>query len=184
MESLGLITRGSQAFHRSRPDDPDVDRRICVRHPIGAPVLPGGSSQPCLSLVLRTWPGRRYSRSLCVLPRLIGAFARAMSSVVCLSVWWLPVFGWLGRWRGLCGRCELIEADANRQRSIAGKHWNKERDLEEASRAVKDYLATLTTRPLGRRPRSSRSSSRRQIPPLNGPASGKAQPSLPMPTTI
>src|SRR3984885_3047720 len=37
----------------------------------------------------------------------------------------------------------IIEADANRQRSIPGKQWHKERDLEGASRAVKDYLATL-----------------------------------------
>jgi len=37
----------------------------------------------------------------------------------------------------------LIEADANRQRSIPGKEWSKERDPESASRAVKEYLATL-----------------------------------------
>ena len=37
----------------------------------------------------------------------------------------------------------LIEADANRQRSIPGKDWNKERDPQHASRAVKEYLATL-----------------------------------------
>lgn len=37
----------------------------------------------------------------------------------------------------------LIEADANRQRSIPGKEWSKEIDPAKASRAVKDYLATL-----------------------------------------
>jgi hypothetical protein len=37
----------------------------------------------------------------------------------------------------------LIEADANRQRSIPGKDWNKDRDPEAASRAVREYLATL-----------------------------------------
>jgi transposase len=37
----------------------------------------------------------------------------------------------------------LIEADANRQRSIPGQEWHKERDPEAASRAVKVYLATL-----------------------------------------
>jgi transposase len=37
----------------------------------------------------------------------------------------------------------LIEADANRQRSIPGKDWNKERDPQQAGRAVKEYLATL-----------------------------------------
>ena len=37
----------------------------------------------------------------------------------------------------------LIEADANRQRSIPGKDWSKEVDPATASRAVRDYLATL-----------------------------------------
>jgi hypothetical protein len=33
--------------------------------------------------------------------------------------------------------------DANKQRSIPGTEWNKKRDSEAASRAVKEYLATL-----------------------------------------
>jgi Transposase domain (DUF772) len=37
----------------------------------------------------------------------------------------------------------LIEADGNRQRSIPGKDWDRERDPDRASRAVKEYLATL-----------------------------------------
>lgn len=37
----------------------------------------------------------------------------------------------------------LIAADANKQRSIPGSEWNKERDPREASRAVKEYLAAL-----------------------------------------
>lgn len=37
----------------------------------------------------------------------------------------------------------LIEADANRQRSIPGKEWSQEVDPAKASRAVRDYLATL-----------------------------------------
>src|SRR5207248_7685080 len=36
-----------------------------------------------------------------------------------------------------------IVADANKQRSIPGAEWNKERAAKEASRATKDYLATL-----------------------------------------
>jgi hypothetical protein len=32
--------------------------------------------------------------------------------------------------------------DANKQRSILGKDWDKSRDREVASRAVKEYLAT------------------------------------------
>jgi hypothetical protein len=37
---------------------------------------------------------------------------------------------------------EMIVADANKQRSIAGCEWNRERDRQTASRAVKKYLAT------------------------------------------
>jgi transposase len=37
----------------------------------------------------------------------------------------------------------LIVADANKQRSIPGSQWEKTRDRETASRAVKEYLATL-----------------------------------------
>src|SRR4051812_31349132 len=44
---------------------------------------------------------------------------------------------------GFAVDASLIEAGANRQRSIPGKEWNKERDPDAASRAVKEYLATL-----------------------------------------
>ena len=37
----------------------------------------------------------------------------------------------------------LIVADANKQRSIPGSEWIKERNPETASRAVKEYMATL-----------------------------------------
>ena len=40
-------------------------------------------------------------------------------------------------------KASLIEADANRQRSIPGKDWYRERDPQDASRAVTEYLATL-----------------------------------------
>jgi transposase len=44
---------------------------------------------------------------------------------------------------GFAVDASLIEADANRQRSIPGKDWNRQRDSQAASRAVKEYLATL-----------------------------------------
>jgi transposase len=44
---------------------------------------------------------------------------------------------------GFAVDASLIEADANRQRSIPGKEWHKERAPQTASRAVKEYLATL-----------------------------------------
>lgn len=44
---------------------------------------------------------------------------------------------------GFAVDASLIEADANRQRSIPGKDWNRQRASQAASRAVKEYLATL-----------------------------------------
>ena len=44
---------------------------------------------------------------------------------------------------GFAVDASLIVADANKQRSIPGSAWEKTRDLETASRAVKEYLATL-----------------------------------------
>lgn len=37
----------------------------------------------------------------------------------------------------------LIEADANKQRSVPGAEWNKQRDPDTASRAAKEYVDTL-----------------------------------------
>jgi transposase len=44
---------------------------------------------------------------------------------------------------GFAVDASLIEADANRQRSVPGSEWSKVCDPETVSRAVKDYLATL-----------------------------------------
>ena len=44
---------------------------------------------------------------------------------------------------GFAVDASLIAADANKQRSIPGKDWDKNRAPEKASRAVKQYLATL-----------------------------------------
>src|ERR1700682_590995 len=44
---------------------------------------------------------------------------------------------------GFAVDASLIQADANKERSIPGSEWNKKRDPETASRAVKEYLATL-----------------------------------------
>ena len=44
---------------------------------------------------------------------------------------------------GFAVDASLIAADANKQRSIPGRHWDKNRSPEKASRAVKEYLATL-----------------------------------------
>jgi IS5 family transposase len=44
---------------------------------------------------------------------------------------------------GFAVDASLIAADANKQRSIPGRDWNEKRDAATASRAVKEYLATL-----------------------------------------
>jgi transposase len=44
---------------------------------------------------------------------------------------------------GFAVDASLIVADANKQRSIPGKDWDKNRGPEGASRAVKEYLASL-----------------------------------------
>jgi len=45
--------------------------------------------------------------------------------------------------KGFAVDASLIVSDANKQRSIPGKDWDKQRDPQTASRAVKEYLATL-----------------------------------------
>jgi len=50
---------------------------------------------------------------------------------------------------GFAVDASLIEADANRQRSIAGREWKKEIDPAAARRAVKEYLATLNDAAFG-----------------------------------
>src|SRR4051812_25088713 len=44
---------------------------------------------------------------------------------------------------GFAVNASLIQADANKQRSIAGQDWRRDRDPARSSRAVKEYLATL-----------------------------------------
>jgi len=44
---------------------------------------------------------------------------------------------------GFAVDASLIQADANKQRSIAGQDWRRDRDPKRSSRAVKEYLATL-----------------------------------------
>src|SRR5271163_4542669 len=44
---------------------------------------------------------------------------------------------------GFAVDASLIAADANKQRSIAGQDWRRDRDPARSSRAVREYLATL-----------------------------------------
>src|SRR5262245_4959629 len=80
------------------------------------------------------------------------AFSRARSERFCESDVFRGMFervveaciaaGLVGG-EGFAVDASLIVADANKQRSIPGKEWDKKRDPEKASRAVKEYLATL-----------------------------------------
>src|SRR2546430_4530119 len=51
--------------------------------------------------------------------------------------------------QGFAVDASLIAADANKQRSIPGAEWNKESATKAASRAVREYLATLDHAPFG-----------------------------------
>ena len=50
---------------------------------------------------------------------------------------------------GFAVDASLIVADANKQRSIPGPEWKKPHDPSTASRAVKEYLATLDAAAFG-----------------------------------
>jgi hypothetical protein len=50
---------------------------------------------------------------------------------------------------GFAVDASLIAADANKQRSIPGKDWDKNRAPEKASRAVREYVATLDAAAFG-----------------------------------
>lgn len=50
---------------------------------------------------------------------------------------------------GFAVDASLIVADANKQRSIPGAEWKKTRDSETASRAMREYLATLNDAAFG-----------------------------------
>lgn len=70
--------------------------------------------------------------------RKSGIFRRVFERVVqtCMAA------GLVGG-EGFAVDASLIAADANKQRSIPGSEWNKACDPQGASRAVKEYLATL-----------------------------------------
>jgi transposase len=73
-----------------------------------------------------------------------GIFRRVFERVVASCI-----EGGLVGGEGFAVDASLIEADANRQRSIPGVEWNKQLDPEAGSRAVKEYLATLNDAAFG-----------------------------------
>jgi transposase len=67
-----------------------------------------------------------------------GIFRRVFEHVVSTCI----AAGLVGG-EGFAVDASLIEADANKSRSIPGTEWNKDIDPAQASLAVKEYLATL-----------------------------------------
>ena len=85
---------------------------------------------------------------------------------------------------GFAVDASLIQADANRQRSIAGQDWRRDRDPARSSRAVKEYLATLDDTARAPPAMLSRSSFRRPIPRRSGPELTRGRHSSLTPTII
>ena len=106
--------------------------------------MPRGAGEPGLSLVLRAsiedkLPDHSaFSRARNERFRDSDIFRSVFERVVeaCIAA------GLVGG-EGFAVDASLIAADANKQRSIPGKDWDKNRAPETASRAVKEYLATL-----------------------------------------
>ena len=59
-----VLQRHWPALDRSGADDPDADRRLLLRHPLGAAAVRRGPPQPCIPLVLPARAGRRRARPL------------------------------------------------------------------------------------------------------------------------
>jgi transposase len=86
---------------------------------------------------------------------------------------------------GFAVDASLIAADANKQRSIAGQDWRRDRDPKRPSRAVKEYLATLDDTAWGAASEVvPKSSSRHPILRRSGPERARDRHSLLTPTTI
>jgi hypothetical protein len=75
-------------------------------------------------------------------------------------------------------------ADANKQRSIPGKEWNKDRDLKTANRAVKEYLATLDDAAFGAASDVTPKVISPSDPAAQWTGAMRGPPSSPTPTTI
>ncbi|MGY4427758.1 transposase [Bradyrhizobium sp. F1.13.1] len=85
---------------------------------------------------------------------------------------------------GFAVDASLIAADANKQRSIAGQDWRRDRDPARSSRAVKEYWQPSTIRRGAPPAMSSRSLSRHPIRQRSGPALTRGRHSSRTPTTI
>jgi hypothetical protein len=85
---------------------------------------------------------------------------------------------------GFAVDASLIAADANKQRSIAGQDWRKDRDPAKSSRRSRKIWRLSTIRPGAPLATLSRSLSRHPIRQRNGPGLTKGRHSSRTPTTI
>ena len=116
-------------FDRSGADDPDAHRRLRVRHPLGAALC----REVQVNLAYRWFCGlsiedkipdhSAFSRARNERFRDSDIFRRVFERVVeaCIAA------GLVGG-EGFAVDASLIAADANKQRSIPGKEWDKKRD--------------------------------------------------------
>src|SRR5207342_3830727 len=125
-------------------DDPDADRRLYLRDP----------SERALCRDVQVNLAYRWFCGLSIEDKIPdhSAFSRARNERFRDGDLFLHVFervveaciaaGLVGG-EGFAVDASLIVADANKQRSIPGQDWDKNHAPEKASRAVKEYLATL-----------------------------------------
>jgi transposase len=123
--------------------DPELMIRMLIIGYVFAIRLPGCTGEHRLSLVLWTLDRRQNPRSLGVRARHerfrdSDLFRRVFERVVEACIAADLVGG-----EGFAVDASLIAADANKQRSIPGSEWNQGRRSHRASRAMKEYLATL-----------------------------------------
>jgi IS5 family transposase len=85
---------------------------------------------------------------------------------------------------GFAVDASLIQADANKQRSIAGQDWRRDRDPARSSRAVKSIWRRSTIRRGALPVTLCRSSSRHPTPRRNGPELTRDRHSSRTPTII
>jgi transposase len=151
---------GELAPHYSHTGRPSIDPVLMIRMLIVGYVF-AIRSERALCREVQVNLAYRWFCGLSIEDKLPdhSAFSRARNERFCDSDIFRRVFerivgaciaaGLVGG-EGFAVDASLIAADANKHRSIPGGEWNKVIDPEQASRAVKEYLATLDDPAFGR----------------------------------
>jgi transposase len=151
---------GELAPHYSHTGRPSIDPVLMIRMLIVGYVF-AIRSERALCREVQVNLAYRWFCGLSIEDKLPdhSAFSRARNERFCDSDIFRHVFerivgaciaaGLVGG-EGFAVDASLIAADANKHRSIPGGEWNKVIEPEQASRAVKEYLATLDDPAFGR----------------------------------